>query len=298
MWYWDGRRWKSTTSTDGRWRWDGYDWIPLRNRYAAMPRAKPRPSAWLLLGLLILDMAWFVPGVGWASAAAAALVLLVIDGRGLVTLNGLINWRAMGFGQKLVVAFLEIVLFQFVVAAYIVLRLAGLAKAAWAPRRARRQSPIAVYDAAADSRAEAGPRDTDAMKAALEALLAQSRSQLPLELMEKLRTLVAAISGILPAYSASGLTAHDRFVVERTVDDYLPSALTNYLKLPAAYRSSPLRDADGKTANELLSEQLEMLRLRMVEVADAAYGKDVNALVVHGRFLRSKFGPSRLTVKG
>jgi hypothetical protein len=207
----------------------------------------------------------------------------------------------MSFRLKLLVVFLGIALLQFVVAAYIVLRLVGLAKTAWTPmavrRSVRHSNPVVLHEARVDPPVEVGPRDADAMKSALDALIAQAKNQLPQALLDKLRAVVAAVVDVLPAYSASDLSAHDRFVIERTVDDYLPSALSTYLKLPATYRSMPLRDAEGKTANEILSEELDLLLQRMSEVADTAYRKDVEALLVHGRFLRSKFGASRLTLK-
>jgi hypothetical protein len=108
---------------------------------------------------------------------------------------------------------------------------------------------------------------------------------------------VSAIDDVLPAYRASGLDPHDRFVVERTASDYLPSAVRRYLKLPVAYRSTPLPDLDGKTASQELSDQLDLLIQRMRQVADVAYRKDLDALLVHGRFLHSKFGASSLSLR-
>lgn len=292
MWYWDGRGWHPTTTNDGNWRWDGYRWMPLTGR-----RAKAGPSGWLLLCLLVLDLGGFVPGVGLASAAAAAVVLLMIDARGLVTLNGLIRWRRMSFGMKLLAAFLEIVLFQFVVLVYIGQRFLGFAKAPWKPARNRASTPVALREAVVKPQAPARPSDADAMKSVLDNLVADAKTRLPSELMDRLRVVVDAIVDLLPAYSAGQLAPHDRFVVERTVEDYLPSALSAYLKIPIAYRSSPLHDAEGKTASQVLSDQLDLLRQRMAEVADAAYTKDAEPLLIHGRFLRSKFGASSLNLK-
>lgn len=266
--------------------------MPLTSR-----RVTSGPSGWLLLCVLILDLVGFIPGVGLASAAAAALVLLIVDGRGLVTLNGLVRWGRMSFGLKLLAAFLEVVLFQFVVLVYIAQRFLGLAKTAWMPTPKPASRPVALGEAVARPRAQGAPSDAEAMKSALEALVADSMNLLPPELRQKLAVVADAIVDVLPAYSAAQLTPHDRFLVERTVDDYLPAALSAYLKIPTAYRSSPLRDAGGKTADQVLSDQLDLLRQRMAEVADAAYRKDAEALLIHGRFLRSKFGSSSLSLK-
>lgn len=49
MYYWDGRRWTSTLSPDGRYRWNGAAWEPV-SAYAAPPYnpAAPRrePTSW------------------------------------------------------------------------------------------------------------------------------------------------------------------------------------------------------------------------------------------------------------
>jgi hypothetical protein len=58
----------------------------------------------------------------------------------------------------------------------------------------------------------------------------------------------------------------------------------------------PIPDAGGKTANEVLSDQLDLLIGRLRQVADSAYRDDLKAFLTHGRFLRSKFGGSSLSI--
>jgi hypothetical protein len=253
----------------------------------------------LLVGLLILDLVGFLPGALVASVVAAA-ALLAIDPRGLVTLNGLIKWRWMGFRLKLLALVLAVALFQFLVIAYLAQRLFGMAKAATAARfnhvasnKVTVRSPV---ETRTDPTISPTPLDADAMQAALHSLLEEVKNRLPQDMLEKVRAVASAVDDILPAYRAGGLDARDRFAVERTVDDYLPNAVRSYLRLPVAYRSSPLSDADGRTANEVLSDQLDLLFERMSQVVDTAYRKDVEAFLVHGRFLQSKFGPSSLRI--
>lgn len=136
----------------------------------------------------------------------------------------------------------------------------------------------------------------DAVQQALSAQLAEVKDSLPQDLQVKVQALASVVVDILAVYRASGLAPQDLFVVERTVDDYLPTAVQNYLKLPAADTSIPLPEAEGKTARQLLSDQLDLLIQKMHEVADAAHRKDVEALLVHGRFLEDKFGPSSLAL--
>jgi hypothetical protein len=232
---------------------------------------------------------------------AAAAILLAVDARGLVTLNGLIKWRRMAPRQRLIVACVEIALFQGLVLAYVAQRLFMNAKAAYRSRASEpkrgtvTQTTPAEYPELRPSDARpVPPLDADAIQRKLDTLLAEARKQLPADLLEKVSTLVVTVGDILPAYRESGLDPHDKFVVERTADDYLPSALQSYLKLPQGYRSIPLADAGGKTASQVLSDQLDLLIQRMREVVDVAYRKDLEALLVHGRFLDAKFGRSSL----
>jgi hypothetical protein len=248
----------------------------------------------LLIGLLILDLVGFVPGVSFLTSILAAAVLLGTDPHGLVTLNGFIKWRRMRFRQKVLVAFLEAALCQFLVLAYIAQRLYGMAKGALGPAATNRRSSIAFDTAEVDAGASATPINADGIERALNTLLSEAKSGLPQDLLEKVHAVASAVRDILPAYRASGLGHEDRFVVGRTATDYLPTAVHSYLKLAAAFRSVPLPDADGHTASEVLSEQLDLLIQRMRQVASVAYRKDLEALLVHGRFLHSKFGPSGL----
>ena len=252
----------------------------------------------LVVGLLILDLVGFLPGALLFSVVAAAVVV-VIDARGLVTLSGSIKWRRMPFRRKVLVAVLEIVLFQFLVLAYLMQRVYGIVKGAFRPAAVHRRSATR-FDYGLETRFEAQTPattllDADALQRSLSALLAETRNKLPQDLWEKVHAVASTVVDVMPAYRApGGLEAQDRFVVERTVVDYLPSSVQSYLKLPAVYRSSPLPETGGKTAGQLLSEQLDLLVQRMRQVADTAYRKDLETLLVHGRFLRSKFGPSSL----
>jgi hypothetical protein len=76
----------------------------------------------------------------------------------------------------------------------------------------------------------------------------------------------------------------------------MPNALQAYLRLPAGYASTR-RQADGKTALEILLEQLKLLDREMVDVADAVSKQDLDRLRAHGRFLADRFGPSELDLK-
>ena len=99
------------------------------------------------------------------------------------------------------------------------------------------------------------------------------------------------IMGILPHYADFPPGSPDLFVVGRTATDYLPSALQAYVSLPRAYATLH-KMQNGKTADQILGEQLTLLAAKMNEVADAVQKKDSNALLANGRFLEERFGAS------
>jgi phage shock protein PspC (stress-responsive transcriptional regulator) len=85
------------------------------------------------------------------------------------------------------------------------------------------------------------------------------------------------------------------FEVRKIAFDYLPDALDQYLQLPPMLAQSQ-RLASGKTAEEALHEQLNLLDNALLELAKSLFENDARGLLVHGRFLREKFAeqPFRL----
>lgn len=81
------------------------------------------------------------------------------------------------------------------------------------------------------------------------------------------------------------------YIVRRIVEDYLPSTLEGYLQLPRTYADTQAV-TDGKTAKEVVIEQLELLRDRLAEVDDAARRGDASTLLTNRRFLQDRFGSS------
>lgn len=75
--------------------------------------------------------------------------------------------------------------------------------------------------------------------------------------------------------------------------DYLPTALQSYLSLPRGYANlHPI--TPGKTAKQVLLDQLDLLDKQLVQVTHAVLKGDTDRLVVaNGRFLESRFGGDR-----
>lgn len=85
------------------------------------------------------------------------------------------------------------------------------------------------------------------------------------------------------------------FEVRKIAFEYLPDALDQYLQLPPSMARTQ-RLGSGKTAEETLNEQLNLLDTALHDLARSLFEKDAGALLVHGRFLKEKFAeqPFRL----
>jgi hypothetical protein len=122
----------------------------------------------------------------------------------------------------------------------------------------------------------------------LEALVRSIRKQVPQEILVKVESIKDSILEILPNIVDVTSADHDIYTIRQTALDYLPETLENYLKLPPAFRNlHPIKD--GKTAKQLLLEQLEILDREMKQIVVDFYRNDSQKLMAHGRFLESKF---------
>jgi len=137
--------------------------------------------------------------------------------------------------------------------------------------------------------------DPDGIRRSLQHTLSTSSGKLSPELQAKVQGIADTITGILPHYAEFPAGSPDLFVVGRTATDYLPSALQSYLNLPRAYATLH-KMPNGKTADEVLGDQLTLLSSKMDEVADAVHKKDSDALLANGKFLEEKFGASPLAL--
>jgi hypothetical protein len=110
---------------------------------------------------------------------------------------------------------------------------------------------------------------------------------------ERVHRIANTIRATLPRADALGPGSTQAHSLVQTATDYLPEALGTYLKLPRDYAEQhPV--SGGKTALQLLCDQLDLLDARMQEVFTAVCQSDADALVSHGRFLQEKFAPGSL----
>jgi hypothetical protein len=128
----------------------------------------------------------------------------------------------------------------------------------------------------------------DALLAQLDRILKQARSQLQPEMVQRLDRIRSSIEEVRPRLEAVQGFDDDLYTVRETVARYLPETLANYLVLPSMFRMTHVLQ-DGKTARQLLLEQLTTLDDQMRQVVANVARGDAQALLVNGQFLQARF---------
>lgn len=121
----------------------------------------------------------------------------------------------------------------------------------------------------------------------LNRLLKKVHNRISPEAYEHLQNIQSSILSVLPQLVAGRFGDQDLFTIKKTVFDYLPTTLENYLKLPSAYASMHVIQ-EGKTAKVLLTEQLTLIDTSMQQVVHNIYNNDAQDLLVNQRFLESR----------
>ena len=128
----------------------------------------------------------------------------------------------------------------------------------------------------------------DEIRNQLNDLVRKIRRRTPPEILAKVESIKESIFSILPLLTETNSGDRNVYTIRQTAFEYLPRALENYLALPPAFANvHPVRD--GKTARQLLNEQLELLDREMKAVVVDMSADDAQKLLAHGRFLEQKF---------
>ena len=136
---------------------------------------------------------------------------------------------------------------------------------------------------------EQGQTD-EQIRAQLRALLQKTKKRLPEDLQSKAQNISSKILELLPLlHTFENGGNREAFNVKQTALDYLPSTLENYLNLPTAYARLHV-GADGKTPQQMLGNQLELLEKSLGETERLLLEGDLQKMQVNGRFLEDKFG--------
>jgi hypothetical protein len=131
----------------------------------------------------------------------------------------------------------------------------------------------------------------------LERAMAEQRrrigGRLPDDVLAAVGRIHDQVREVLVRSHALPLGSPDAFAVERTVLDYLPTALESYLNLPRGY-ANRVPVSRGRTARMVLLDQLALLEAKLGEVLEALARGDTDRLLAHGRFLEDRFAVSEL----
>lgn len=119
-------------------------------------------------------------------------------------------------------------------------------------------------------------------------LVAGARPHLTPEMIQHLDSVRSSVAEVLPRLLAAHNLSDDLFTVRETVLRYVPETLANYVALPPMFRMTHILK-DGKTARQLLAEQLAILADKLREVVANVAESDARALLENGRFLELKF---------
>jgi len=113
--------------------------------------------------------------------------------------------------------------------------------------------------------------------------------RVPPEILSRMQRIELTVrTEILPRLDCLPLGAPELYLVERTVSDYLPTAVEAYLRLPSGYVSSQ-PGSHGRSALEVLVEELDFLDAEMRQVAELVHRTDMDRLLAHKRFLIDRF---------
>lgn len=113
--------------------------------------------------------------------------------------------------------------------------------------------------------------------------------QLPPAAREQADRIRQKADGLLRQREQFATGSHQLYVVQRTATDYLPRTVAAYLDLPAGQEATAATP-DGRTAQDVLGTQLDLLESRLDEIARDVYRRNLDRLVANGRFLEERFG--------
>jgi hypothetical protein len=122
----------------------------------------------------------------------------------------------------------------------------------------------------------------------LDRIVRDARPQLQPAMIEHLESIRRSITEVLPKLADVRGFDDNLYTIRETVLRYLPETLANFAALPPAFRATRVLKA-GKTARDLLTEQLTILDDQLQEVVANVARGDAEALLANGKFLESKF---------
>lgn len=122
----------------------------------------------------------------------------------------------------------------------------------------------------------------------LDEIIRRARPHLTDEMKAHLESVRTSVLEVLPKLAGGESHDGDWYTVRETVLRYLPETLANYVALPPAFRVTQALQG-GRTARQLLDEQLTVLDTKLREIVANVASADAQALLANGKFLEAKF---------
>jgi hypothetical protein len=119
--------------------------------------------------------------------------------------------------------------------------------------------------------------------------LPRPQPELPIDLQVKVEQIRRKVEVLLGYASRFPPFSTDLYLVRQTASDYLPRTLEAYLALPPGDGDLVVA-TNGKTALQELKEQLDLLDLKLDEIAEDLQRRDLDRLLANRRFLEERFG--------
>ena len=134
------------------------------------------------------------------------------------------------------------------------------------------------------------PRTRAEVLAVLDRLVANVRGLVPETDVATVRRIRDSAALALPTTDGPlDLTDHETWLLRQICIDYLPGALEHFIALPSDLASEPV--LDGRTARQVLDEQLALIERRLDEMATRSYRSEAGGLLNHARFVADSLRP-------
>lgn len=150
------------------------------------------------------------------------------------------------------------------------------ARAEWQERRARGRAPRPPTEMVTSHQPEPVVQSVQV-------------SVLPIDVEVKVEQIRRKVEVLLGYASQFPVFSHDLYLVRQTASEYLPRTIEAYRALSVGGGTQVVTPS-GKTAEQELREQIDLLDLKLDEIARDLQRRDLDHLLTNRRFLEERFG--------
>ncbi len=245
----------------------------------------------------------FVRGVGFILAGIAALAMMMIGGFGwlvvvvpvaILIAGGSLGDRVQMADRSRKAGRIQLELARASLASTERARGVAISREAHRVLQAPAVGAPAVTAASITERPrlveDGDPRTRAEVMAVLDRLVANVRGLVPETDVATVGRIRDSAALALPTTGGPlDLTDHETWLLRQICIDYLPGALEHFIALPPDLASEPV--LDGRSARQVLDEQLALIESRLDEMATRSYRREAGGLLNHARFVADSLRP-------